>query len=70
MKCISKRFFFVVVVPLFTLYCVGMELAWKLFWITVQMFMVSKQQASLGKEVLRLSEVFAFCKERRQKLLW
>lgn len=58
-----KVFFVVcclVVVPLFTLYCVGMELAWKLFWITAQMFMVSKQQLSLGEEVLRLSEVVAF----------
>ena len=58
-----KVFFVVcclVVVPLLTLYCVGMELAWKLFWITAQMFMVSKQQLSLDEEVLRLSEVFAF----------
>lgn len=60
MKCESKTFFVVVVVPLFTLYCAGMELAWKLFWITAQMFMVSKQQLSLDEEVLRLSEVFAF----------
>ena len=58
-----KVFFVVcclVVVPLCTLYCVGMELAWKLFWITAQMFMVSKQQVSLGEEVLRMSEVVAF----------
>ena len=44
-----------VVVVLF--YCVGMELVWKLFWITAQMFMVSKQKAFLGEQVLRLSEV-------------